>query len=94
MMIRCHTQLMLDDMRALMQAWECCTWWKENRADRVLNQVVPSGPRGLCGRGRLGFVRLNRCLCPGVLMRVTLNQDGVRELLSSSQGPVAGRWHP
>src|SRR5690625_7163626 len=41
-----HTQLMLDDMRALMQAWECCTWRKENRADRGLNQVVPCGPAG------------------------------------------------
>ena len=61
-----HTQLMLDDMRALMQAWECCTWWKENRADRVLNQVVPSGPAGGCvGVIASGMVRLNRCLCPG-----------------------------
>src|SRR5690625_6708668 len=56
--------------------------------------VEPGGPLrprgGLCGRDRLWVDSTQPVPLPGgFLMRVTLNQDGVRELLSSSQGPVA-----
>lgn len=60
------TQLMLDDVRALTRAWECCDWWRETRIDRALNSVVPSGPSGGCvGVIASGMVRLGGCGCPG-----------------------------
>lgn len=61
-----HTQLMLDDVRALTRAWECCSWWSDARVDRVLNTVTPVGPSGGCvGVVASGMVRLSGCGCSG-----------------------------
>lgn len=56
-----HTGVMLRDMGAVTQTWECCEFLERRDIERRLDTVSPAGPLGLCA----GVIGLGRVVLEG-----------------------------